>query len=100
MTKDLKIKTKLFIGFGIVIVLAVAISLTAYLSISSLSGNIREMGNIRLPQVVILGDLTENILTATTHLQKAFVAENKESMEKAIDAMLGTRKSITDNFDK
>ncbi len=100
MTKDLKIKTKLFIGFGIVIVLVISISLTAYLSISSLSGNIREMGDKRLPQALILGDLTANILTATTHLEKAFMAENKESLEKEIEHMLGSRKSISDNFDK
>ena len=100
MKKDLMIRTKLIIGFGVLIVLAIGLALTAYSSISVLRGDILEMGNKRIPQVVILGDLTENILTATTHLQKAFIVENKDDMERAIEEMLGTRKSINDNFDK
>ncbi len=100
MKKDLKIRTKLIIGFGVLIVLAIGLALTAYSSISVLKGDILEMGNKRIPQVVILGDLTENILTATTHLQKAFIAENKDDMQRSIEEMLGTRKSINDNFDK
>ncbi len=100
MTKDLKIRTKLFIGFGVMIFLTIAIGLTAFFSISVLSSNIDELGNRRMQQAVTLGDLTENILTATTHLQKAFIAENKEDLEKAIQGMLGTRKNITENFDK
>ena len=100
MRKDIKIKTELFIGFGILILLAIALAFTAYLSNSTLSGDIREIGNRRLPQAVILGDLTENILTATVHLQKALIAENKDSADKSIEDMLSTRKSINDNFDK
>lgn len=100
MKKDLKVRTKLIIGFGVLIVLAIGLALTAYSSISVLKGDILEVGNKRIPQVVILGDLTENILTATTHLQKAFIAENRNDMERSIEEMLGTRKSINDNFDK
>jgi methyl-accepting chemotaxis protein len=100
MTKDLKIRTKLLIGFGVMILLAVLTSLTAFFSISVLSGSINDLGNKRLPQAIILGDLTENILTATTHLQKGFIAEDKAGLDKAIEGMLATRKGINENFDK
>jgi methyl-accepting chemotaxis protein len=100
MTKDLKIKTKLLIGFGVMIILAVATALTAFFSISVLSSNIDELGNRSMAQAIVLGDLTENILVATTHLQKGFIAENKEDLEKAIQGMLSTRKNITENFNK
>ena len=80
--------------------LAGIVSITAYISISTLRGDIREMGIKRLVQVSILGDLTKNIITATTHLQAASVAENKENVDKAIEGMLDTRKAITDDFDK
>ena len=100
MTKDIKIRTKLFIGFGVMIFLAVAIALTAFFSISVLSSNIDEVGNKRMMQAITTGDLTENILVATTYLQKGFIAENREELEKAIEGMLGTRKNITENFEK
>ena len=100
MIKNMTIRTKLFSGFGAVMLLAGIVSITAYISISTLRGDIREMGSKRLVQVSILGDLTKNIITATTHLQAASVAENKENMDKAIEGMLDTRKAITDDFDK
>jgi|WetSurMetagenome_2_1015567.scaffolds.fasta_scaffold00387_29 methyl-accepting chemotaxis protein len=100
MSNDMKIKTKLLMGFGIMIFLAIAISLTAFFSIGVLGDNIDELGNRNLPEAVILGDLTENILVATSHLQKGFIAEDKAALDQAIQGMLGTRKAITENFDK
>jgi methyl-accepting chemotaxis protein len=100
MLRDMKIRSKLLIGFGIMIVAATAISLTAFFSMAVLGTNINELGNTRLPQSVILGDLTESILVATNYLQKGFMTENKENLDKAIGGMLGTRKVITENFDK
>jgi len=98
MVKNMTIRTKLFSGFGAVMLLAGIVSITAYISISTLRGDIREMGIKRLVQVSILGDLTKNIITATTHLQAASVAENKENVDKAIEGMLDTRKAITDDL--
>jgi methyl-accepting chemotaxis protein len=100
MFKDMKIKAKLLFGFGIMIFLAMAISLTAFFSIGVLGDNIDELGNRNLPEAIILGDLTENILVATSHLQKGFIAEDKAGLDKAIQGMLGTRKAITESFDK
>lgn len=65
MIKNMTIRTKLFSGFGAVMLLAGIVSITAYISISTLRGDIREMGSKRLVQVSILGDLTKNIITAT-----------------------------------
>jgi len=98
--KNLKIKTELFIGFGVLNVLIIALVLIAFSSIYTLSRNVQAVETEELNQALILGDLTKNILTATINLQNAFIAENKEGMEKSIEDMLNTRKSINDNFDK
>jgi methyl-accepting chemotaxis protein len=100
MSNNMKISAKLFIGFGVMIVLAIAISLTAFFSMSQLGDNINELGNKRIVQTEVVGDLTENVLVATTYLQRGFMAEDKESLDKAIEGMLGTRKAITDCFDR
>jgi methyl-accepting chemotaxis protein len=100
MIKNMTIRTKLFTGFGAVMLLAGIVSVTAYISISTLRGNIQELGSKRLVQVATLGDLTKNIITATSYLQAASIADNKENMDKAISTMLNTRKAITDDFDK
>lgn len=100
MLKDMKIKSKLSIGFGAMILAPIAISLIALISMAALGNNINQLGNQRIPQSIILGDLTQSILLATTYLQKGFIAENKENLDKAVEGMLGTRKAITENFDK
>jgi methyl-accepting chemotaxis protein len=99
MSNNTKIKTRLFIGFGVVIGLAIAIALTAFFSMNRLGADIDELGNKRINQTEVVGDLTENILTATRYLQKGFIAEDKEGLNKAIEGMLGTRKAITACFD-
>jgi hypothetical protein len=55
---------------------------------------------VRLREAVVLGDLTENIFTATVNLQKAVIAGNKKDMEKSIEDVLSTRKNIDNDFDK
>jgi len=100
VTKDLTIKTKLFIGFGLLIILAATISLTAYFSVSTLSNDIQELGKKRIQQAVALGNIAEALTAMTVHLQKAFLAEDKQSMAKSISAMVEIRKTINDNFDK
>ncbi len=100
MASDMKVKTRLLLGFGIVILLAVAVGFSSYMAISALSDDVQDLGKRRLPQIIILGDLTENILVATTYLQKAFLVDNRADLDKAIEGMLKTRKGITDAFDK
>lgn len=100
MASDMKVKTRLILGFGIVILLAVGVGLSSYMAISVLSDDVQDLGKRRLPQIIILGDLTENILVATTHLQKAFLVESRPELDKAIEGMLKTRQGITDAFDK
>jgi methyl-accepting chemotaxis protein len=100
MASDMKIKTRLILGFGIVILLAVGIGLSSYVAISALSNDVQDLGKRRLPQIITLGELTENILVATTYLQKAFLVDNRADLDKAIESMLKTRKGITDAFDK
>ncbi len=100
MGRDLKIKTRLFIGFGSLITLAAIISFVSYISISILSNDIDDLSKRRVPQTVWLGNITEALTANTVALQKAFLAEDKESMEKAIAEMGAIRKTINDNFDK
>ncbi|HMK43507.1 MAG TPA: methyl-accepting chemotaxis protein [Dissulfurispiraceae bacterium] len=100
MTKNLFIKTKLVLGFGAVVVLAAIIAVSSYFSIHRLNEDIDSLSNKRVPQAFILGKLTENILVATTYLQKAVIADTRPDLDKCIEGMLKTRKNITEGFDQ
>ncbi len=96
--KNIKIKTRLFIGFGLLILFASIISLIAFLSISALSNDINDLAKKRIPETVASGNIAGALSHATVNLQKAFLTEDEETMQKSISDMLETRKTITDNF--
>ncbi|MDX9714644.1 MAG: methyl-accepting chemotaxis protein [Dissulfurispiraceae bacterium] len=100
MFKDMKIRTKLVCGFGLLIVLLAGISIGAFLGITELNANITELSEKRVPQMLALEQIGENILIATINLYAGFIVENKEDTEKAIQEMLATRKGITEGFEK
>jgi methyl-accepting chemotaxis protein len=100
MANDTKIRTKLFIGFGVVIVLAVAISVTAFFSIAQLGSNIDEIGNRRINQSDMAGDLTEQALVSMSQLQKAFIAQDSEGLNKALAGVQAAANSVTEILDK
>jgi methyl-accepting chemotaxis protein len=100
MASDMKIKTRLLIGFGVVLLLTLVVGITAYMAIASFSEDIQVLGKKRMTQMIVLGDLKENILIASTNMQKAFLAENRTELDNAIEGMLKTRKAITESFDQ
>ena len=100
MGRTLKIRTKLLFGFGSLIILSVVMAIMAYVAVSVLSVNIDDLSKRRVPQTVWLGNVSEALTANTVALQKAALAEDKESMEKALSEMGEIRKTINENLDK
>ncbi len=67
MLANMKIRTKLAFGFGIALVVVVAVGLVGYYGIGSLSNYVTEIGSVRLPSVESLQKIqigSERIKTA------------------------------------
>lgn len=100
MLNNIKIKNKLAAGFGLLICMLVIVSIGAFLGISKLNENVKELSETRIPQIQALEQIGENILIATNNLYEAFIVDSKEDTEKAIQKMLATRQGINQGFDK
>lgn len=97
---EMKIRTKLFVGFGVMIVLVLAVAITAALSIASISKNIDDIVDIRIPQKDMLADLHGAIQDAASHLRDAIIAETPQGVEKNLQALTAAQSKVGELFEK
>jgi methyl-accepting chemotaxis protein len=96
----MKIRTKLFIGFGIIIMTGCVVTLTALFAISSLSSNIDELLGRRMPQLQTVADIQEAIYTSAIHIDEAIMADGIENVNAELDATTVNRKATNENMEK
>jgi len=81
----MKIKTKLFLGFGVISSAAVAVALAALLAISSLSASIDNLLEVRIPQLRRVSEITEAIHTSAIHIDEALLADTMDSVHDELE---------------
>jgi methyl-accepting chemotaxis protein len=100
MKTDLKIKMKLFIGFGIIIFTSAVVALTAMYAISSLNSNIATLLDTRIPQIKMVAEINEAIASSALHIDEAVIAENQEATRAQLAPLAGNQKNAAANMDK
>lgn len=100
MLGNMKIKAKLFIGFGVVIALALVVAVASVLSMVSISKNIDDIVVIRIPQKDLLSDVTKAIYITSEHLRDALIADNAKEIENNLQQIVSNSKKATELFDK
>ncbi len=96
----MRISTKLFVGFGIVLVSALGVSIAALLAISSLRSNINNLLLLRLPQLQSSKEITMNVYASAVYIDDALL-ETDLVAARAELAMTGlSRKSTLENMEK
>src|SRR6266568_180178 len=74
MRLDLKIKMKLFVGFGIIMFTCALVALTALYAISKLDGNIVNLLETRIPQMKRIADINQAVFSSALHIEDAMIA--------------------------
>jgi methyl-accepting chemotaxis protein len=100
MNSELKIKTKLLIGFGIIVFSLVLVALTALLAISSLSANVDSLLNKRLGQLKSTASISEAVRTSALTLNDAYLLDGADAVQKELETTAYTRKVAVDNMAK
>ena len=100
MGKNLKIKAKLLIGFGIVNILTIVVSLTALFAIKSLSVNIDNVLGTRIPQMQGLAKVTEGLYASSLHYDEAAYANDAEITGGELEAPSLNLKSAKEEMEK
>lgn len=100
MFANMKIRTKLFAGFGVVMLLAALITGASIFSIISMSKNIDDIVTIRIPQKDLLSELGTAIQNSASHLRDAIIAENTKDIEKNLQVVAENSKKVGELFEK
>ncbi len=97
--KNLKIGVRLGIGFGLVLILLVAISVLSTMRLTSLDNDIDRIVTDRFPKTVQANNMIDAINAIARQLRNAYIFTGDEQ-KKALDAITPQRKVITDNLEK
>jgi methyl-accepting chemotaxis protein len=100
MKTDLKIREKLFMGFGIIILTSAIVALTAFYAISSLNHNISALLDTHIPQMRGIAQISLNIANNALHMDEAVIAENPETVRSEIAAMGANQKVTSETMDQ
>ncbi len=99
MFKNLKIGVRLGVGFGITLILLIAVTAIGYTRIATLNNSIDKLVNDRFPKTVQANDIVDAINTISRLLRNAYIYTGAEQ-QKTLDAIAPQRKIISDNIEK
>jgi methyl-accepting chemotaxis protein len=100
MLKNMKIGTKLALGFGIVGLMLVAVSILSLAGLSGLNTEVQSLAKDRFPKTVVANDIIDNLNLVARSLRNVLLVRDKESMDKEITRLMEARKTITDRLEK
>jgi methyl-accepting chemotaxis protein len=100
MRTDIKIRMKLFIGFGIITATATVIALTALYSLSVSGKNFNDLLNARLPQMNRVALINQTASINALFLSEAMMIEDAETVRAQLATLASSQKTNTENFEK
>ena len=100
MRTDMKIKMKLFIGFGIIMFTCAVVALTALYAISKLDANIVNLLDTRIPQMKSVAEINMAIFSAALHIEDATIASDQNEALTELAAAEANKKATADNLEK
>lgn len=100
MFTEMRIKTKLIIGFGALLVTSLVVALTALCSISSLSTNVNKLAGKRIPQLQVSGKIYKGVLSSAMALNDAYFDEGTDAVQNLITTTAGNRQNTLEAMEK
>ncbi len=100
MFKNLKIGVRLGIGFGLMILLLVIISVLAYLRLGALNSEIENMVTDKFPKTVMANDAVDQINITARAIRNAMLVKTPEAAQQELDRLMAARKATGEIFDK
>lgn len=99
MLNNLKIGTRLGIGFAVTILLLIAIAVIGVTRIASLNGSVNDLVKEQFPKTIYASNMVEAIATVGRQLRNAYLFKGEEQ-KKALDSLGEQRQIITENMGK
>ncbi|GFO61489.1 methyl-accepting chemotaxis protein [Geomonas silvestris] len=100
MKTDLKIKMKLFLGFGLLMALCAVVAVTALVAIGRLDANISNLMNARIPQIKWVADINLAISSSSLHIDEAAMASSRERVAAELAPLAANQKAAGESLEK
>jgi methyl-accepting chemotaxis protein len=96
----MKVRTRLGLGFGGVLLLLATISGISIYGMNNLLANIDNMVNDKFPKTVWANNVIDNINIIARSMRNTLIVKDKATIEKELDRIRDARKVIKENLDK
>ena len=97
--KNWKLKTKLFISYGVIFIMLVVISFSGLFGIGALSDSALHYANVTLPMVEEIGMTRRNMLSVRQYLLNAMIAQTSLDMDRVVGTMATERENLLTNLE-
>src|SRR5208337_5482594 len=94
----MRIRTKLFIGFGITVGSAIAMAVVSMTVLSVLGASMDNLLNVRIPQLRRLAKVTEAIETSAIHIDEAIITEDADTVRSELEFTTANRTTTNENM--
>jgi len=96
---DLRISTRLTLGFATVLLLLVIVASNAYRSLSAINDAVNVVTTDRVPKLLTAGDWQIHVLTNGRHMRNALIVEGQDAIAKELAGMADEDKAAEKGID-
>jgi methyl-accepting chemotaxis protein len=100
MLKNMKLGTKIGLGFGVVLVLMIGIATLSLVKMSGLNADMDVMVSDRFPKTVLANDITDNINQVARSARNIVIMVDQAGMEKEAATIKEAMKVVNDRLEK
>jgi methyl-accepting chemotaxis protein len=100
MFQNMKVATKLALGFGLVVLLLLAVSAVGITRMANLNESLRLVGEERWPRANMATDIVVNSSAIGIALRNMLLSQSKEDIQRQKDVVLDTRRTLGAIVDK
>jgi len=100
MFSNMKIGTRLGLGFGLILILLAVIAFIGITRLASLNESMDKIVNDRYPKTVQANDVIDNINQIARSMRNTLIMDKPEQIAKELERIQEARKTIKDRLDK
>jgi CHASE3 domain sensor protein len=100
MFKNMKISTKLTLGFGIVIVLLVVMVILSVKSLNDIDASIEKIVHDRFPKTVVANNIMDQINIVARALRNVLLLPDRSNIQKEAERVENAGKVVNDDIEK
>ena len=99
-TGNMKVGTKLGLGFGLILFLLAIIAGFSIREMTDLNHDIDDIVNDKFPKTIVANDIIDNINTIARSMRNTLIMKNKDDIAKELDKIQNARNVIKEKFEK